>query len=45
MSADACIIDIIGEKNSEHFFVASQDVDLRKKLQEVSVFSSSWNVS
>ncbi|TXG53841.1 hypothetical protein EZV62_019097 [Acer yangbiense] len=34
-SADACIMDVIGEKNPEHFFVATQDVDLRKKLQEV----------
>ena len=37
-SADACIKDIIGQNNSEHFFVASQDVDLRKSLQEVSLF-------
>lgn len=36
-SADACITEIVGEKNAEHFFVATQDVDLRKKLQEVSV--------
>ncbi|KAH7577114.1 hypothetical protein ACOSP7_002111 [Xanthoceras sorbifolium] len=34
-SADACIKEVIGEKNMEHFFVATQDVDLRKKLQEV----------
>ncbi|KAK1567191.1 hypothetical protein Q3G72_009198 [Acer saccharum] len=34
-SADACIMDVIGEKNLEHFFVATQDVDLRKKLQEI----------
>ncbi|TKY57045.1 rRNA-processing protein UTP23-like [Spatholobus suberectus] len=34
-SADACIMEVVGEKNSEHFFVASQDTDLRKKLQEV----------
>lgn len=34
-SADACLMEVIGEKNPEHFFVASQDVDLRKKLQEV----------
>ncbi|XP_030953423.1 rRNA-processing protein UTP23 homolog isoform X1 [Quercus lobata] len=34
-SADACIKDIIGQNNSEHFFVASQDVDLRKSLQEI----------
>ncbi|KAK7385849.1 hypothetical protein VNO78_31765 [Psophocarpus tetragonolobus] len=35
MSADACIMEVVGEKNSEHFFIASQDTDLRKKLQEV----------
>ncbi|KAI4331974.1 hypothetical protein L6164_016918 [Bauhinia variegata] len=34
-SADTCIMEVIGRNNSEHFFVASQDTDLRKKLQEV----------
>lgn len=34
-SADACLMEVIGEKNPEHFFVATQDADLRKKLQEV----------
>ncbi|KAJ7954458.1 rRNA-processing protein UTP23 like [Quillaja saponaria] len=34
-SADACIMDVIGENNSEHFFVATQDTDLRKKFQEI----------
>lgn len=34
-SAVDCIMEIIGEKNSEHFFVATQDTDLRKKFQEV----------
>ncbi|KAJ4842478.1 hypothetical protein Tsubulata_001835 [Turnera subulata] len=34
-TADACISEIIGEKNQEHFFVATQDTDLRKKLQEL----------
>ncbi|XP_027330059.1 rRNA-processing protein UTP23 homolog isoform X2 [Abrus precatorius] len=33
--ADACITEVVGDNNSEHFFVASQDTDLRKKLQEV----------
>ncbi|KAI4345040.1 hypothetical protein L6164_012208 [Bauhinia variegata] len=33
-SADTCIMEVIGKNNSEHFFVASQDTDLRKKLQE-----------
>ncbi|WJX60401.1 hypothetical protein P8452_45613 [Trifolium repens] len=32
---DSCIIEVVGENNSEHFFVASQDTDLRKKLEEV----------
>ncbi|EOY02974.1 PIN domain-like family protein, putative isoform 3 [Theobroma cacao] len=35
VSADACIAEVIGENNSEHFFVATQDADLRKKLQKV----------
>lgn len=36
-SADACLMEVIGEKNPEHFFVATQDADLRKKLQEVRI--------
>ncbi|KAK8587741.1 hypothetical protein V6N12_022221 [Hibiscus sabdariffa] len=35
VSADACIEEVIGENNLEHFFVATQDADLRKKLQKV----------
>ncbi|KAL0334749.1 UNVERIFIED_CONTAM: rRNA-processing protein UTP23 [Sesamum radiatum] len=34
-SAVACIMDVIGEKNPEHFFVATQDAELRKKFQEI----------
>ncbi|KAE8021238.1 hypothetical protein FH972_007146 [Carpinus fangiana] len=34
-SADACITEVIGQNNPEHFFVASQDTDLRKKFHEV----------
>lgn len=34
-SGEACLADVIGEKNIEHFFVASQDADLRKKFQEI----------
>jgi len=37
VGADACIKEAVGENNSEHFFVASQDTDLRKKLQEVCI--------
>ncbi|XP_028104609.1 rRNA-processing protein UTP23 homolog isoform X4 [Camellia sinensis] len=36
-SAVACIVEIIGEDNPEHFFVATQDADLRKNLQELKV--------
>jgi len=36
MKADSCILEIIGENNPEHFFVATQDTDLRRKLLEVS---------
>ncbi|CAA2975013.1 rRNA-processing UTP23 homolog isoform X1, partial [Olea europaea subsp. europaea] len=35
MSAVACITEVIGQKNTEHFFVATQDAELRKKLQEI----------
>lgn len=34
-SADACVMEVIGESNPEHFFVATQDTDLRKKFHEV----------
>lgn len=34
-SAVDCITDIIGENNPEHFFVATQDADMRKKFQEI----------
>ncbi|XP_068640706.1 rRNA-processing protein utp23-like isoform X2 [Aristolochia californica] len=34
-SGFGCIQDIIGENNSEHFFLATQDVELRTKLQEI----------
>ncbi|GAV91261.1 Fcf1 domain-containing protein [Cephalotus follicularis] len=34
-NADACIMDVVGENNSEHFFVATQDAHLRQKLQLV----------
>ncbi|KAM7470749.1 hypothetical protein LguiA_008932 [Lonicera macranthoides] len=34
-SAVACIMEIIGDNNSEHFFVATQDADLRKKFHEI----------
>ncbi|KAK3022023.1 hypothetical protein RJ639_047413 [Escallonia herrerae] len=31
----ACITEVLGENNPEHFFVATQDADLRKKFQEI----------
>ncbi|KAK9087709.1 hypothetical protein Syun_030103 [Stephania yunnanensis] len=33
-SAVDCILDVLGDNNIEHFFVASQDVELRKSLRE-----------
>lgn len=35
VSAVDCVLSLIGEKNPEHFFVATQDSDLRAKLREV----------
>lgn len=35
MAAPKCIEDVVGEGNAEHFFVATQDADLRKKFREV----------
>ncbi|WOL18935.1 rRNA-processing protein [Canna indica] len=35
VSALVCVESVIGETNSEHFFVATQDVDMRKKFREV----------
>mmetsp|Transcript_8342 Transcript_8342/g.23913 ORF Transcript_8342/g.23913 Transcript_8342/m.23913 type:complete len:246 (+) Transcript_8342:87-824(+) len=30
-----CIMDLIGEENHEHFFVATQDVQLRRQIGEI----------
>ncbi|KAF3789635.1 rRNA-processing UTP23-like protein [Nymphaea thermarum] len=35
VSASSCIEAIVKDKNSDHFFVASQDADLRKKFREI----------
>ena len=35
VSAVNCILSLIGDKNPERFFVATQDADLREKLREV----------
>ncbi|KAM1499919.1 hypothetical protein ACFX15_022077 [Malus domestica] len=32
VSAEDYILDVVGQSNSEHFFVATQHVDLRRKL-------------
>lgn len=35
VSAVDCILSLLGDKNPEHYFVATQDSDLRAKLREV----------
>ncbi|CAN6205214.1 unnamed protein product [Urochloa humidicola] len=35
VSAVNCVLSLIGDKNPEHFFVATQDADLREKLREI----------
>lgn len=35
VDAETCIQSIIGESNSEHFFLATQDSKIRKKFREV----------
>ncbi|XP_074565677.1 uncharacterized protein LOC141822144 [Curcuma longa] len=35
INAMACIESVVGEANSEHFFVATQDADMRKRFQEI----------
>ncbi|KAF7071479.1 hypothetical protein CFC21_076776 [Triticum aestivum] len=35
VSAVDCILSLVGDKNPEHYFVATQDSDLRAKLREV----------
>ncbi|KAG0502091.1 hypothetical protein HPP92_002163 [Vanilla planifolia] len=35
VSAETCLHSIIGESNSEHFFLATEDSEIRKKFQEV----------
>jgi U3 small nucleolar RNA-associated protein 23 len=37
VSAVDCILSLVGEKNPEHYFVATQDSDLREKLREVYI--------
>ncbi|KAM1023125.1 hypothetical protein ACFXTH_043973 [Malus domestica] len=32
VSAEDCILDVVGQSNSEHFFVATHHVDLHRKL-------------
>ena len=39
-NAEGCIVEIIGENNPDHFYVGTQDTDMRKKFQEVSFFFS-----
>lgn len=34
-SAVCCLTDVIGETNNEHFYVASQDDELRREFQEI----------
>ncbi|KAG6778165.1 hypothetical protein POTOM_018017 [Populus tomentosa] len=33
-NAEGCIVEIIGENNPDHFYVGTQDTDMRKKFQE-----------
>ncbi|KAB5519750.1 hypothetical protein DKX38_024069 [Salix brachista] len=33
-NTEGCIVEIIGENNLDHFFVGTQDTDMRKKFQE-----------
>lgn len=35
VSAVNCVMSLIGDKNPEHFFVATQDPSLREKLREI----------
>ncbi|KAK4401555.1 hypothetical protein Sango_0896200 [Sesamum angolense] len=37
-SAVACIMDVIGGKNPEHFFVATQDAELRRSSKRNALF-------
>uniref|UniRef100_A0A7N0T0W8 UTP23 sensor motif region domain-containing protein n=1 Tax=Kalanchoe fedtschenkoi TaxID=63787 RepID=A0A7N0T0W8_KALFE len=34
IGAEACIMEVIGDENPYHFFVATQDADMRKNLQQ-----------
>ncbi|KAG9136372.1 hypothetical protein Leryth_020172 [Lithospermum erythrorhizon] len=34
-SAVNCLTEVIGEKNDEHFYVATQDAELRRKFHEI----------
>ncbi|KAG7573607.1 PIN-like domain superfamily [Arabidopsis suecica] len=36
-AADECLSEVIGMKNSEHFFLGTQDAEFRRKLQQESI--------
>ncbi|VVB02065.1 unnamed protein product [Arabis nemorensis] len=36
-TATECLSEVIGNKNSEHFFLGTQDAEFRKKLQQESI--------
>ncbi|CAN8287558.1 unnamed protein product [Cochlearia groenlandica] len=36
-AADECLLEVIGSKNTEHFFFGTQDVEFRRKLQQESI--------
>lgn len=40
VSAAQCVESIIGGSNTEHFFVATQDAEIRKMFREVRLFSA-----
>ncbi|XP_006294696.2 rRNA-processing protein UTP23 homolog [Capsella rubella] len=36
-AADECLSEVLGIKNSEHFFLGTQDAEFRKKLQQETI--------
>lgn len=41
LPAAECVVTLVGSHNEEHYFVATQDLDLRKKLRKVCVLAVS----
>lgn len=45
LPAAECVATLVGSHNEEHYFVATQDVDMRKRLRKVCTITNRFLVS